>query len=220
MREHSRVGRRIGTRGPPDGRLVYVDYLVDMLYTGERSGFPRFFTRPIQDLCQFPIKHFIDKRALSASRDSRYDNQFAERDTDIDIFKIILARAPDYDFFARALAPFVRHGNLLAPGEILPCKGFFRFEDFGERPGRYDLAAVFSCPWPHIDDIIGSAHDSFIVFNHQHAVAQIPQAFKGLYQPVVIGRMEPDGRLIADIKHSNQPAAYLRREADALTLTA
>ena len=49
---------------------------------------------------------------------------------------------------------------------------------------------------------------------------EVPQPEQGLDQLVVVPLVQPDRRLVEDVQHADQPAADLRRQADALGLAA
>jgi hypothetical protein len=44
----------------------------------------------------------------------------------------------------------------------------------------------------------------FIVFDHDHAVAQIAQALEGAEQAVVVALVQADGRLVEHIHHAGE----------------
>ncbi len=68
--KHAGIGGRIGARRPPDGGLIDIDDLIQLLHalyavmcTGHHSG-------SVQGLCQRFIKHFIDQRTLAGAGDA------------------------------------------------------------------------------------------------------------------------------------------------------
>ena len=79
---------------------------------------------------------------------------------------------------------------------------------------------MFARAGAHIDDEIGFADGVFVVFNHNHAVAQIAQAFECGEQAVVVALVQADGGFVQNVHHAGQTAADLAGEADALGFAA
>ena len=57
-------------------------------------------------LGQRAIKNVVDQRAFAAAADAGNDGHDAERDADIDVLQVVLARAVDRDPFASERARF------------------------------------------------------------------------------------------------------------------
>src|SRR5438105_1574569 len=60
-----------------------------------------------------------------------------------------------------------------------------------------------------VQNIIGVADGVGIVFDHEHRVAEIAQAFQRAEQAIVVALMQPNAWLIQNIKDSNQASADL-----------
>ena len=73
---------------------------------------------------------------------------------------------------------------------------------------------------PHVDEVVGGAHHRLVVLDDEHRVAEVAQALQGADQAVVVGGVEADRRLVADVEHAHQAGADLRREPNALRLAA
>ena len=58
------------------------------------------------------------------------------------------------------------------------------------------------------------------MLDHQHAVAYIAQMFEGVDQAVVVALVQADAGFVQHVHHSSQARANLRRQADALRLSA
>ena len=82
------------------------------------------------------------------------------------------------------------------------------------------MPAVFARAGAKVHDVVGSAHYRFVMLHDEHRVSEVAQPLQRLYQPVVVGRMQPDGRLVAHIQHAHQAGAYLRGQPYALRLAA
>ena len=58
----------------------------------------------------------------------------------------------------------------------------------------------------HVDDVVGGFHHLFIVFYHDHRVAQVAQFLQHLDQPKRVARMQTDTRLVQDVHATHQAA--------------
>ena len=47
-----------------------------------------------------------------------------------------------------------------------------------------------------IDYLVGSAHDTGFMLDHDHSVAGIPELLKNANQPLCIAGMQPNARLV------------------------
>ena len=72
----------------------------------------------------------------------------------------------------------------------------------------------------HVDEVVGGAHHRLVVLDDEHRVAEVAQAHQGADQAVVVGGVQADRRLVADVEHAHEAGADLGREADALRLAA
>ena len=58
------------------------------------------------------------------------------------------------------------------------------------------------------------------MLDHQHRIAQIPQARQGHQQAVIVALVQADRRLVEHIEHPGQARADLAGQSDALTFAA
>ena len=79
---------------------------------------------------------------------------------------------------------------------------------------------MFSRARAQVDYVVRGTHDRLVVLNDQDGVAQVSQPFQGVYQTVVVRRMQPDRGLVANIEYAHEPAAYLSGQPDSLGLAA
>ena len=80
------------------------------------------------------------------------------------------------------------------------------------------MPAVLACAGAQVDDVVRRPHDGLVVLDDNYGVAEISEPLQRLYEPVVVRRMQADGRLVADVEHAHQARADLRRQSDALRL--
>ena len=85
---------------------------------------------------------------------------------------------------------------------------------------RPPAAAQPSGAGSEIDDVVGALDGLGIVLHHQHGVAEIAQAGERIEQPIVIARVQSDGRLVQNVQHAAQLRADLRGQTDALRFAA
>src|SRR6185312_75591 len=90
----------------------------------------------------------------------------------------------------------------------------------GRRAGSNYSSTQQSCAGAEIDHVVSAANGFFIVLHYQHSVSQIAQVLQRLKQPVVIAMMEPNGRLVENVKHAAQLGTNLCRQSNALTFAA
>ena len=69
-----------------------------------------------------------------------------------------------------------------------------------------------------VHDVVRLADGLLVVFDDDEGVAEVPETFEGSEQLLIVLLMQPDARLVEDIEHAREPAAYLSREPDALAL--
>mgnify|MGYP001020185006 CR=1 FL=1 len=108
-----------------------------------------------------------------------------------------------------------------------PPRGFAKhfgwdraWPEYNPYQARRDAAAVHARARPHVNHAIGGADHVFVVFDHQHAVAQIAQVLERGDEAVVVALVQSDGRLIEHIHHARQATADLRSQANTLRFAA
>ena len=67
-----------------------------------------------------------------------------------------------------------------------------------------------------VDEVISSADRIFVMFHHNHSVADITQVKQGFEQSVIVALVQADRGFIKNIHHTDQAGADLAGEADAL----
>ncbi len=87
-------------------------------------------------------------------------------------------------------------------------------------PDTMIFATVLTRAGPDVDDVIGNADRLLVVLDDDHGVAEIAQPDERLDEPPVVTLVQTDRRLVEHVQHADEPAADLRREPDALRLTA
>ncbi len=93
-------------------------------------------------------------------------------------------------------------------------------DDLLRRAFGDDVTAVLARARTEVDNPVGGADGIVVVLHHQDGVAQIAQSFEGGQQPVVVARVQTDGRFIQHVQHAHQPRTHLGCQADALGFAA
>ncbi len=111
-REDAGVCRRIGARRAADGRLIDAHDLVDLLGAGERVVRAGLFARAVNRLGQRAIENVVDEGAFAAAAHAGDDGHHAERDAQIEVLQVVLARSGDGEPLAgeRARPGALQHG--------------------------------------------------------------------------------------------------------------
>ena len=102
--------------------------------------------------------------------------------------------------------------------EILGGEGFFGMggnELFGGA-GEDNLATKASGSGTDIDDIVGSAHDVFVVLDDDNGVAKVAELLEDADETMGVAGVEADRGFVEDVHAADQRAAKGGGEVDAL----
>ena len=202
--EHTRVGCRIGARRAPDGRLVNVDDLIQILDADELVMRAGTSLRAVQLRCQLFVQDFVDERGLARTRNTGHTGQRAERNREIRVLEVVYRTALDRDALAVAFAPDFGHRNEFFARKVLSGDGFVAFEQLVYRALEHDLAAVAARARTDIHNVVSYKHGVLVVLDHDERVAEVTQPPQGRKQLVVVALVQTDGRLVEDIQHAHQ----------------
>ena len=131
-----------------------------------------------------------------------------------------MRRADDSQLFSISLPPFFGNLHLFYSAQILTGNGFPAVDNVLHFSVKHHIAAVDARTRADVHNVVGSAHGFFVMFYDDDGVAQIAQPFQCGEQLVIVTLMQADARFVKDIKHAHQRRADLRRQADALALSA
>src|SRR5262249_7619426 len=153
--------------------------------------------------------------ALAAPADSRHCDETSERQLDIDLAQVVLARPADREPRVARLTPQPRHLDRALAAEVLPRDRGLRLHQVLHRPGHDDLAAVLPCARTNVDDVVGDTDRLLVVLYDDDRVPEVAQPQQRVDQAPVVSLMETDRWFIEDVEHADQTAADLRRQPDA-----
>ena len=94
------------------------------------------------------------------------------------------------------------------------------FLDVTRRAFRDHLTAMHAGSRADVQNGVRGADGFFVVFHHEHRVAQVAQVLERTQQARVVALMQPDGRLVEDVHDAGEPRAHLAGQTNALGFTA
>ena len=83
-----------------------------------------------------------------------------------------------------------------------------------------DLSAVHPGTRSDVHKVVGRQHHVLVVFHHQDGIAGVAQGTQAVNQLAVVPLVQPNARLVEDVKHLGEPAPNLRGQTNALRLAA
>ena len=172
----------------------------------------------VEDTGQFLVQDFVYQGALAGAGDSGDAHQSAQGNLYVDVLEVVLPCALDGDVLAVAVASSLGNRNLAEAAQVLTGDGLRGVDDILHRSGGDDMASVLASAGADVHDVVGGTHDGFVVLDDDYSVAQVSQSLQGLDEPVIVGGVQPDGRLVADVQHTHESGAYLGRQPYALGL--
>src|SRR5450830_434154 len=90
----------------------------------------------------------------------------------------------------------------------------------GRRTLGDDMSTMHAGTRADIDHIIRQANRVFIVLDHNHRVADIPQVLQRAQETIIVALVQADRRFIEDIQHTHQACTDLAGQANTLGFTA
>ena len=138
---------------------------------------PRLVGRAIQHARERPIEDVVDERGLARSADAGHGREHAERQRDVDVLQVVLARALDHDLAARGGTPRSRRPDAAFTAQVRAGQRSATVpQQVGGRALEDHVAAVLAGAGPQIDHVVGRANRLFVVLDDDDGVAEIAQA--------------------------------------------
>ena len=81
-------------------------------------------------------------------------------------------------------------------------------------------AAVLAGAGPDVHDPVGLVDGVLVVFHHDQGVAEVPEPGQRFDQAPVVPLVQPNGRLVEDVEHADEPGADLGGQPDPLGFAA
>jgi hypothetical protein len=168
---------------------------------------------------QVAVEDLVDEGAFAGAGDTGEAAEDAEGQLDIDFFEVVLAGAGDFQV---VLCLASRRGDRdgFAAGEIVGGEGAFLFFQALEGAGIDELTAVAAATGADLDEVVGGAHDGFLVLDDEQGVAFVAQAFHDADQAADVARVQADAGLVEDEEGVHQRGPEAGGEVDALEFAA
>ena len=194
--EQAGVGGWVGAGRPPNGTLVDVHHLVQLLDALDAVALAGADLHPHQLRPQPLEEHLVYKGALSAAGHAGDHRKGAQGELHVDMPEIILRRADDLQNLAVSGTANGGHLNFLLSGQILPRQTVGVSHHLRRSACCHHLTAVNTGAGADVDEVIGGPHGVLVMLHHDETVAQIPEVFQRCQQLIVVPLVQPDGRLV------------------------
>ncbi len=218
--EHLGVGGRVGARRPPDGLLVDVDDLVDLLVPDDGLVLAGHVAAAVEQPRQRGVEDAVHERRLPGPGDAGHRHEAAEREGDGDVAEVVLAGADDREPPLGRWATPGRNRDLRPSGEVGAGQRCRVALHVVRRPRRDDAPAVLAGARAEVDEPVGGLHGLLVVLDDDDGVPDVAQPLQGGEELPVVPLVKPDGGLVEDVDDAGELAAHLGREPDALALSA
>ena len=83
-----------------------------------------------------------------------------------------------------------------------------------------DVSAVLSGAGSQVHDVVGGADRFFVVLDDNDGVSEVAKTRQRRQQPPIVALVQANRRLVEHVEHAGEVGADLRRQPDALSLTA
>ena len=216
--ENTRVRGRVASRGTPDGALIDVDNLVELLHAGDALVTPRDLPGAVELVGERGVEDVVDERRLSGAGDPGDDNEVAQREGNVDVLQRVLASPLDDDLPPVLSATRRGNGNRQAAGEVATRDRALLLDEALDRSGVDDLTPVLAGTGTDVDDPVGRLDGVLVVLDDDEGVAEVAQTGQRLDEAVVVALVETDGGLVEHVEHTHEAGTDLRGQADALSL--
>ena len=200
--EGLQVGHRVRARRAADRRLVDQHDVADELVALEPAMRADLAIPVALGALQRGVEHVVHERRLARSADAGDDGQRVERDLDVDVLQVVLARADQ-----RGCAAACPRRRVAGTGIASSPRRYLAVSDRGsfellERARKDHAAAMLAGAQPHVDDVVGDRNHVGVVLDDEHRVALIAQLPQDLDQPLVVARVQADRRLVEHVQRA------------------
>ena len=194
--EQAGVGGWVGAGRPPNGTLVDVHHLVQILHALNPVALAGADLHPHQLRAQALEQHLVHQRAFTAAGHAGDHGEGPQWEFHVDVAEVVLRRADDLQNLAVSGTADSRHLNFLLSGQILPCQTVGVSHHLRRSACCHHLTAVNTGAGADVDEVIGGPHGVLVMLHHDETVAQIPEVFQRRQQLIVVPLVQPDGRLV------------------------
>ncbi len=168
----------------------------------------------------FPVEHLpenvVGERAFSRAADSGDADEVAQRNRNADAFQVVVSSGVDCQAVFSWCSSLFGDGDRIFPAEETSSDASRVVFDLFDCPLGHHPAASNTRPGTEVHDVIGRSHGLFVVFDDDHGVALVSEIAEALEQQLVVAWVESDRGFIEDVDDTDQSAADLSGQADAL----
>ena len=124
-------------------------------------------------------KDLVDQGAFSRTTDTCDGRQGMQRNADVNAFEVVFVRPLEFQPIGAQCTPRYRFILELAIEVGRSQGGVIGRQGFPSRriAGKNHLATEASCARPHVDEVVCSTHNVFIVLHNYDGVAQVSELF-------------------------------------------
>jgi len=178
--EHPRIGGGVGAGGTPDGRLVDLDHLVDVLSAQNLLVLPGNDGHSAKLPRQGTVEDQVHQGGFPRPGNARHAGEGAQGEVHGEIFQIVFGSAHHGELVAVTLAAY--RGNIDPPlaREVLPRERCGTAFDVLRLACVDDLAPVDTRLGAHVHQEVRTAHGLLVVLHHDHGVAQVAELLEGV----------------------------------------
>ena len=167
------------------------------------------------------VEDLVDERALARARHAGHAHEQAQRELDVDVLQVVLARAATVSLRPSPRRRWAGSSMREVAAQVAAGQaGLRRAHHLGGRARRHDLPAVPAGARAEVDDPVGLLHRLVVVLDHHHRVADVAQVLERRQQLLVVALVQADRGLVQHVDDAGQLAADLAGQPDALALAA
>ena len=214
------VGYGVGTRGLADRVLVYKLYVAQISQvSADRGKLARSVGAFVQFAFEGAEEDIAHQCAFTGTRYAGDYGHYIERKAYVHAFQIVFAGACDFNILIPRATAF-GHGNGFLAQKITHGVAVAVFLQIFHVSLVDNLAAQTSGLGTDVDDIIGGPDDFFVMFHHDHRIAQLLQLAQDVYQLVRVAAVKSDARFVQNVETAHKTASQGSCQIDTLAFTA
>ena len=152
--KHTGICCRIGARCSSDGRLVNINYLVQIFNSVNGVKIAVSGTRPVQLCRQVLIENLIDQRGFSGTGNAGNTGKGTQWNGHIYIFQIVFSGTVYCQIVSVARTSLEGKRYIPLAAEILPSNRLFTCQQALYITGIYNISPVNSCTGANVHHIV------------------------------------------------------------------
>ena len=155
------------------------------------------------------FENAIDERRFPGAGNPRHRHEAAQRNLDRHILQVVEAGTVDGEPVFAKSPVLLRKRDLLDACEEFSGDRFRGVPKITHAAFSSDVPTLQPSDWADVHQVIGRFDGFFVMLDHQHCVATIPQFFEGADELLVVALVQANGGFIQDIKHPLESGSKL-----------